>query len=181
MKHFTLLFLSLFLVACQLPLIKDKESYLQPSSNAMLEITEELEISPHYSRVFLQSGNTIPPFRLNYYVANCEIEVNTLSDVKTYIAPEIFHITSISQQESPIVMTDTIKVASLNDMLLKQASSSFEIKRFFRFHLSPQNSQSQSQVTSLLCRGIQDEHVYAELPTLEEINSAVGQYIKFTW
>ncbi|MCU7799266.1 MAG: hypothetical protein KZQ70_03755 [gamma proteobacterium symbiont of Lucinoma myriamae] len=174
MKFFIILSL-LLLVACQSPLIQTNTSYLKPVSDSTIEITQSIEVSPNYARAFLQSGNVIPPVRLNSYSVNCEVEINTVSETRQIIKPEKFDIIEISQEESPIVMLKPVMVASLNHV----SSSPADIKRFFRFHLSAQDPESKSQVRALICRGVQAAHGKAQLPTLEQMQAAAGTYIKF--
>lgn len=174
MKTFITIFALFLLVACQSPLIQTDGSYLKPDSTSTIEITQSLDVSPNFSRAFLQAGKNILPESLNLYLVNCEVEINTVSENEQIIKPDKFNIIAISQEDSPIVMIKPVMVASLN-----YASSPSDIKRFFRFHLSTQNSSSKSDVRALICRGIQARHGEAQLPTLEQMQTAAGSYIKF--
>lgn len=175
MKFVFVLSVSLLLVACQSPLIQTKDSYLQPASDATIEITQTITVPPNFSRTFLQSGKVISPVSLNLFRINCEVEINTVSETRQIIKPEKFNIIAIAQEESPIVMSEAVMVASLNYV----SSTPSDIKRFFRFHLSAQDPESKSKVKALVCRGAQDNHFDAQLPTLEQMQAATGSYIKF--
>lgn len=174
MKLFITLSILCLLVACQSPLIQTNTTYLKPASHSTIEITQSLDVHPNFARAFLQSGKVISPLRLNLYRVNCEVEINTVSETRQIIKPEKFNIIRIAQEESPIVMSKQVMVASLN-----YASTPTEIKRFFRFHLSAIDPDSKSEVRALICRGVQANYAEAQLPTLEQIQMAVGANIEF--
>lgn len=174
MKFFIALSVLFLLVACQSsPLIQSNASYIEPAAHSSIEINQPLEVFPNFSRAFLQSGKVISPVSLNLYQVNCEVEIDTVSETRQIIAPGKFNIIAISQKESPIVMLKPMLVASLN----YASSTPTEIKQFFQFQLSPQNPDSTSKVRALTCRGVQAEHADAQLPTLEQMQKAVGTYI----
>jgi len=112
------------------------------------------------------------------------------SESRQIIAPGVFNVTSISQDESPIVMRRTIQVAALSFNYQQYAlggggggsggDSPVDIHRYYRFKLSAQDTSKQKiQVRSLTCRGVLDEPYDAVLPTFNEMQAAVGQYVKF--
>ena len=55
-------------------------------------------------------------------------------------------------------------------------SAPVDIKRFYTFRLE---SETQPLVRAVICRGVQDTPFMAELPTYEEMQAAVGEYIEF--
>ncbi|MCW8931429.1 MAG: hypothetical protein OQL19_14455 [Gammaproteobacteria bacterium] len=175
MKSFIAFFSLFLLVACQSPSIQTNTSYFKPDSVSTIEITQPLGVAPNFARAFLQAGNNISPIGLDLSNVNCEVEINTISEVRQVIQPEKFNVVAIAQEESSIVMLKPLILASLN----YASSGPPEIKRFFRFHLSAQDSNSKSQVRALLCRGVSEEHADAQLPTLEQMQAATGNYIKF--
>ena len=186
MKFFITLFILLLLTACQSTLIKTNDSYFETASHSSIEITQSLDVSPNSARAFLQNGEVIPQVKLDLYNVNCEVEINTVSETRQTILPGKFNIHSISQDESPIVITPEMKkpvmVASLQYAWGGDSDSPVDIKRYYQFRLSaqePESMNSKVKVRSLICRGVQDEPYKAELPTLEEMQAAVGSYIIF--
>lgn len=177
MKIFLTISVLFFLSACQSTLIRSNDSYFESSQQATIEITQALEVPANSARVFLQNGAIIPVAKLDLYSVNCEVEINTVSEARQLIKAEKFNIIAIAQEESPIVMRKPVMVASL--AYAWSSESPVDIKRFYRFRLSAQNPDSDSQVRALLCRGAQSEPYQAELPTLEQMRAASGTYIKF--
>jgi len=167
----------LTLSACQAPLIKNEGRYIAAVPNASIEITQTLEVSPDSARVFFQNGNLISVAQLDLYEVNCEIEVNTISESRQLIEPGVFNVIAIAQEESPIVMTKPLMLASLS--YAWTSDSPVDIKRYYYFRLSAQEVQSKSQVRALICRGVQAEPYKARLPTMEQMKQAAGQYIIF--
>ena len=99
-----------------------------------------------------------------------------MSESRQTIEPGLFNVISIVQDESPIVMTMPIMVASLN-IARGDGGGPVEIKKFYRFRLSAQDPEAETQVRSMTCRGAQDDPYKAELPTYSEMQAAVGQYV----
>ena len=100
-----------------------------------------------------------------------------MSESRQTIEPGLFNVISIVQDESPIVMTKPVMVASLSLARGGGDSGPVNIKRFYRFRLSPQDPKAETQVRSMTCRGALDEPYIAELPTYNEMQAAVGQYV----
>ncbi len=177
MKKFLTFSVLFLLSACQSTMIRTDGSYFESSQHATIEITQTLEVSPNSARAFLQNGEIIPLAKLDLYSVNCEVEINTVSEARQLIKPEKFNIIAIAQEESPIVMRKSVRVASLT--YAWSSDSPVDIKRYYQFRLSAQDPDSESQVRALICRGVQAEPYQAELPTLEEMQAASGTYIKF--
>ncbi len=175
MKYIIIFITLVFLSACQPTLIRSDNSFFETKSNPSIEITQRLEVLSNSARVFFQNGVPIHLNQLDLYSVNCELEINTVSEEVQFVEPGVFTITSINQDESSFVMMKPIMVASLN--YATGVEQPVDIKRFYRFRLSPQKSESESQVRSLICRGVQARPSSAELPTLNEMQMAVGKYI----
>ena len=188
MKFILIMIIVVLLTACQgrNTLIKSEDSYFLISPSATIEITQELSVPPNSARAFFQNGELLSHTGINLYNVSCEILINTVSESRQSIAPGVFNITAISQDESPIVMRKTLQVAALdfnyNQYALGGGSgdSPVDIHRYYKFKLSAQDPSKQiTQVRSLTCRGVQDEPYNAELPTFNEMQAAAGQYVKF--
>lgn len=177
----------ILLTACQgqNTLIKSDNSYFEISPDATIEITQELSVPPNSARSFFQNGELLSHTGINLYNVSCEILINTVSESRQAIAPGVFNITAISQDESPIVMSKTLQVAALDFNYQQYAlgggggDSPVDIHRYYKFKLSAQDPSKQiTQVRSLTCRGVQNEPYNAELPTFNEMQAALGQYVR---
>jgi len=138
------------------------------------------------ARAFFQSGELLIHSGINYYQVSCEILINTVSETQQIIAPGLFNITAVTQNESPFVMGKTVQLAALdfNDQQYARggsgSSSPVDIHRYYRFKLTARDSSGQSTlVRSLSCRGALDTPYQASLPTLSEMQATVGSFIKF--
>jgi len=180
-KKIFILLLSVFLSACQSgimsPMIETQGVFKNIISEPSLKITQRIEVSPNSARAFLQNGEPISMGQLNLYDINCEIEINTVSELRQIINPGTFDIRAIIIDESPIVLSQPIRLAALNYTWVD--NSPVDIKRYYRFRLSAREQASGSQVRSVTCRGVQDTPYEATLPTMEEMQKASGGYILF--
>ena len=179
MKKILLLNIALLLTACQSILIEKDGSYVAAKTHGSIEITRSLRVSPNSARAYLQQGKVISNSQLNLYDIDCEIEINTVSEQAQLIEPGVFNILSINSDESPIVMLKPLMVASLQ--LAFASDSPVDIKRFYHFKLSAQDSNSKSQVRAMICRGVQDNPSEAILPTFEQMQQATGEYIQLNF
>ena len=175
----------MFLSACQSTLIKSDGAYFQANTISTIEITQELSVPAYSARAFFQSGELLSHTGINLYDISCEVMINTVSESRQLIAPGVFNITSISQDESPIVMRKPVQVAALDFSYEQYAlgggdGSPVDIHRYYRFKLAAQNPETQiSEVRSISCRGVQDNPYDAELPTFNEMQAAFGRFVKF--
>lgn len=178
-----IILLAFSLSACQSTLIQNGDSYFEISSQASIEITQTIEVAPNSARAFFQNGEQIFYGNLNLYDVNCEIEINTVSEKRQTVEAGVFTITSVAQEESPIVKREFMKkpvmVASLD--YAWSSDSPVDIKRYYHFKLLAQDPESKSEVRALICRGAQDTPYAAKLPTYEQMIDAGGQYIKFNF
>ena len=114
------------LAGCQsATLIESEGRYVE------LAATASIEVAPNSARAFLQNGEVISITQLNLYDVNCEVEINTVSESRQLIEPGIFDVLAIGQEESPIVMSKPVMVASLT--YAWGSDSPVDIKRYFYF------------------------------------------------
>jgi len=180
-KNIALLLVMFVLSGCKTTLVQTDNAYIELSQKSSIEITQAIEVEPDSARAFFQNGELITVGQLNLYAVNCEIEINTVSEKRQTIEPGVFDIISISQGNSPLVNRQfkEVMVAALDYAWI--AASPVDIKRFFHIKLSAQDTESQSQVRSVICRGAQDRPYEALLPTYEEMRTASGKYIIFNF
>lgn len=171
MKYLSTFACCLLLAACQANLIKKAETFTPIQQASWLEINKRVTIPAGHTRAFFQGGNTIDINLLDLYQVNCELEVQQVAADEQTVEPGRFEITAISQQLSPIVKTTSYRVASAG---MLASSTQTDTRRYWQFRLS---SMHQPQVRSLICRGIQDTHEQAVLPTVEDISKALGAYM----
>jgi len=171
----------ILITACQPTLIRSDNNYFAVNPNSTIEITQEIEVHPNSARAFLQYGEVQPNGKINLYEVNCEVQINTVSETRQIIQPDIFKVISIRQEESPIVMFKPVMVASLNLAGKDDSYSPVDIKRYYHFKLSPQEANSSSQVRAIICRGAQAEPYRAELPSLKQMKQASGDFLQFNF
>lgn len=179
MQYITILIFILLLTACQSTLIRTEQYYLSVSPESTIDILQPLEVFPLSARAYLQNGELIHPNGINLYQVDCEVEINTVSEQKQTIQPGRFNIVAIRQEESPIVMLESTRVASLN--LAWFDDSPVDIKRYYYFKVHPTQANSNSEVRAVICRGVQSDPYQAELPTLDEMKMASGDFLKFNF
>lgn len=170
------------LVACdfgQSFFIKKNDQYIEVVPQATIEILRVLTVEPNSARAFLQNGVAIHQAKLNLYDIDCEVEINTVSELRQTIQPGIFNVFAISEEESPIVMFSTPPVVASLDYAWLYDNAPVDTKRYYLFRLEAQDKESQSEVRAVICRGAQSEPYNARLPRMEEMNIAVGSYIHF--
>jgi hypothetical protein len=168
-------FVLLVLAGCQQTLIKTNAGYQPESSDSYIVLNKSIVIPPNSARAFFQYGKLIPDARLNLYATDCELQINTVLEVPQTVQPGKFNIIRIIQDQSPIVILQPVMYAAIG-VVWGYNSSPVDIKRFYTFRLE---SESQPLVRAVICRGVQDTPFMAELPTLEEMQAAVGEYIQF--
>jgi hypothetical protein len=179
MKYLAIIVL-LLISACQTTSLQNNfYSSGAKDSEASIEILQPLRVPPNSARVYFQNGKMLTNTAIDLYEVNCEVEINTVSEQSQGIAPGLFRITSIRQEESPIVMFRSMMTASLRTVW--DNDSPVDIKRYYYFHLVAQDPDSSSQVRGVICRGVQEQPYLAELPTLQEMKLASGEYLRFNF
>ncbi len=181
-KKIFIIALLLLLVACDYGkslFIKENVQSIDVVQRSSIEIRQAIEVEANSARAFLQNGLVISKSKLNLYEADCEVEINTVSESRQIIEPGVFNVVAISEQESPIVLfTRPLHIASLDYAWLYD-NTPVDTKRYYLFRLEAQDNHSQSEVRAVICRGAQSEPYNARLPRLGEMQIAVGSYIKF--
>lgn len=182
MKGLILLMTAIILTACQAPLIQTDNSYQEISRQASIEITRSVSVPPNSARAYFQGGELLSHTGINLYEVDCEIEVNTVSEQRQTIAPGIFKVIAVAQEESPIVRRDWHKPVQLAALNYAWADDSpVDIKLYYHFKLAEKKPASGAQVRAIICRGAQDNPFNARLPSFEEIRIASGEYLKFNF
>lgn len=160
---------------CQQTLIKTDSGYQPGSSDSFIVLNQSVVIPPNSARAFFQGGELIPNARLNLYAVDCELQINKVMEVPQTVQPGKFSIIRIIQDQSPIVLSQPVMYAAMG-IARGYNSGLVDIKRFYTFRLE---SESQPLVRAVICRGAQDTPYMAELPSLEEMQTAAGEYLQF--
>lgn len=163
--------IALLLGGCGAQKIQNTQSYRSISPKAYIQLKQEIVVEPGHARAFFQLGELIKPSELNLYEVDCELEIRHVKEVKQTIKPGKFQVMDAQQDISPIVFVPETRtqVAWVNHI------GPSDIKRFWRFKLS---SQTQPNVMNLICRGVQDFPYKAQLPSYEEMQFALGEYVQ---
>jgi hypothetical protein len=180
MKNLFAILLVIILSGCQSVKIKQDDQFISIAQDSTIEIMRSIKVPPNSARAYLQNGNLLPGTGINYYQVNCEIEINTVAEKYQTVQPGKFKVKSVRMEESPIVMSKPVLYASLK-LTSTDSDSPVDIKRYYHFALQSIDSNEESDVRALICRGILEEPYLAELPTFEEMQQASGDYIKFNF
>lgn len=171
------------LAGCGPPRILDTErgGYV-PVRQGTFELRRDLTVRAGRTRVYLQGGAVVAG--VNEFQPHCQLEVNTLSDAPQALRADSFAVTAISTRRDNVVAADHLQIASLDTAAVgvgvgvgfgHWGFGGWETRRMqayvFRLH-----SERQPDVRSLTCGGAFDDPWLAELPTLQEIAVALGEY-----
>ncbi len=182
MKKLFLLLILVLLSACRSSLVQTNDGYLEISPQATIELTRSVSVPANSARAYFQGGELLSHSGINLYEVDCEIEVNTVSEQRQTIAPGIFRVIAVAQEESPIVRRDWRKPVQLAALNFAWADDSpVDVKLYYQFKLAEIKPQSGAQVRAVICRGAQDDPYNARLPTYEEMHFASGDYLKFNF
>ncbi len=153
--------------------VDEKSAFSPVRDNPWIVVLHPLHVYPGHARAYLQGGRVIHPDTLDLYEVNCELEIDVVRETEQDVPAGSYMIRHIQVRMSPNVWLPQQK------QLLAMGGgrgSSIDIKRYYQFTLS---SHEHPQVLNMFCRGAQDNEFSAELPTLEQMQRAVGKYIQF--
>jgi len=165
---------ALLLTACGPQLIRDEATrgYV-PLSGASLELRREVVVSPGRMRVFFQGGMVQPG--VNEYRPHCELVIRTLADRPQTIQADRFTVERVSADIVHVVTSGPVVVAVNAEFRLVDGGGDGE-SRLMKAYTLYLHSDRQPQVLSLLCGGAFNFPALATGPSLQDIQSALGDY-----
>ena len=173
-KLIAYLILPLVLIGCATgsSMVKWNSIYGVPV-NSTVSLLQPLTIRVRDTQAFLQDGIRIQGQSYDQYYPFCYFEIYTLASAEQTIEPDVFTITAVSREETQIVQTAPIKLASLIAFNVGGARSMTTQLTIMRIH-----SEKQPDVRKLVCAGGFDDTHDTELPTIQEISHALGDIAK---
>jgi hypothetical protein len=169
MRWITLL---LLLSACtQSYMVSDNLAYPYnlPPVGSKVVLMQRVAIEPGTTRTFLQRGMPMPLGDFDRYRANCNLEVDGLSDRVQQIEPDTFVVKKVQRLTTEVVRKPEPK-PSLIPVELDRGSPI--VTHGYHLWLS---SEKQPDVMRLTCRGAFDDLSRAEPPSIDEIREALGE------
>ncbi|MES9830456.1 MAG: hypothetical protein ABW201_19560 [Candidatus Thiodiazotropha sp.] len=164
--------LLLLLSACsQSYMVSDNLAYPYnlPPVGSKLVLMQEVAIEPGTTRTFLQRGRTTTLGDFNRYRANCNFEVENLSDKVQRIEPDIFIIKKVQRLITEVVRQYNRRSGTI-DVEFGDPGSPM-VTQGYHLWLS---SEKQPDVMRMTCRGSFDDLSRSEPPSINEIREALG-------
>ncbi len=170
------------LCACGSLTIRDVEKQeFVPIERGILELHRDIVISPHRTRVFFQKGQIV--YGVNEYDPHCQLRVRELSEEAQIVQSDRFSIDEAYGSVDEIVSSGDTQVASSVSANLFAGGGSGdgngEMRLMYTYHMSL-HSDRQPFVTYLVCGGAFEEPAFADYPTLQDIEVALGHYATLT-
>jgi len=145
--------------------------------HSSISLFQPLTIPARHTQVFLQDGKAVYSSGYNYgydqYYPFCFFEVHDVIETEQTISADRFIITSVHREETEIVQTKPIKLASLIVSNDYDTASLIVQTLIMRLH-----SDKQPGLKRLVCGGGFDSQPFAELPTIEQIEHTLGDIAK---
>jgi hypothetical protein len=144
--------------------------YNLPPVGSKLVLMQEVMIEPGTTRTFLQWGKPMALGDFNRYRANCNFEVESLSDRVQRIEPDTFIIKKVQRLMTEVVQHTTNQSGFL--MVEYGDPSSPLVTHGYHLWLS---SEKQPDVMRMTCRGAFDDLSNAEPPSINDVREALGK------
>jgi hypothetical protein len=171
---------ALLLAACGPLLIRNEaaRSYV-PLRDASLELHRDAVVPPERARVFFQEGVVQPG--VNEYRPHCELTIRTLVDRPQTIHADRFTVERVSADIVHVVTSGDVVVAVNVDFQLTSgggggAGGGDGEGRLMKIYTLYLHSDRQPDVLSLVCGGAFDLPALATRPSIQDIQTALGDY-----
>jgi hypothetical protein len=144
--------------------------YNLPPIGSKLVLVQEVVIEPGTTRTFLQRGRPMALGDFNRYRANCNFEVERLSERAQRIEPDTFIIERVQRLTTEVVRHHDRQARFLNVEYGDPGSPL--VTHGYHLWLS---SAKQPDVMRLTCRGAFDDLSNAQPPSINEVREALGK------
>ncbi|HEY0722054.1 MAG TPA: hypothetical protein VGE50_12460 [Gammaproteobacteria bacterium] len=158
------------LLSCAVPITDESSHYYRMPVGTTLVLHQQLAIPAGNARVFLQSGKVVKKSHLDSYRPHCNFEQRTVSHGTAVIAPDRFTVTAVTAGEDFVVQREGLHHAGWR--IVGGSDGVSMVNRYIAHTLA---STSQPQVVRLTCHGGFDFPGRAQLPSLTEIRTALGE------
>ena len=168
---------ALLLAACGPLLIRNEATrgYV-PLRNASLELHRDVVVAPGRARVFFQDGVVQPG--INEYRPHCELTTRKLADRPLTIQADRFTVERVSADIVHVVTSGAVVMAVNAEFRLTGGGGGGgdgegRLMKTYTLYL---HSDRQPEVLSLVCGGAFDLPALATRPSLQDIQTALGDY-----
>lgn len=170
-----------WLSACGPLTIKDTATQTQiPIQRGVLELHRDVVIPPNRTRVFFQDGRLL--YGVNEYFPHCELRVRDISEQPQTVQADRFTIDKVFGSLDEIVSNDPVQVAAAGATVIAGGGGgdgNGETRLMYTYFMALHSDQ-QPQVTYFVCGGAFEEPALTDYPTLQDIQTAMGDYATLT-
>lgn len=158
------------MAGCATPVLDEGAAGYRLPVGATVVLQQELAVPAGHARVFVQQGRVVAKHHLDVYRPHCNFEQRIVSDGTAVIAADRFTVTAVNEGEDFIVQRRTFIYAALR--LADDDNSPSQVNRYFHYTLA---SPRQPGVMRLTCHGGFDLPGRAQLPTLADMRTVLGE------
>ena len=150
-----------------------------PLRNASVELYRDVVVPPGMARVFFQDG--VAQAAINEYRPHCELTVRNVVERPQSIYADHFTVERVSSDIVHVVASGGVVVAISADFHLASGDGGSDgggdgESRLMKIYTLYLHSDRQPDVLSLVCGGAFNSPALAERPSLQDIETALGDY-----
>jgi len=170
------------LSACGPLTIKDTatQSFI-PIQRGVLELHRDVVIPAHRTRVFFQGGRSL--YGIDEYYPHCQLRVRDISQQTQTVEADRFTMDRVFGTLDQVVSNDPVRVAAVGATVIAggggNGGGNGEGRQLYLYFMALHSDQ-QPQVTYLVCGGALVEPAFADYPSLQDIQTALGDYATLT-
>jgi hypothetical protein len=170
------------LSACGPLTIKDTTTQsFTPLQRGVLELHQEVVIPANRTRVFLQDGRLL--HGINEYYPHCQLRVRNILEQTQTVQADRFTFDNVFGTLDQVVSSDPVQVAAVGATVIAggggNGGGNGEGRQMYMYFMAL-HSEQQPQVTFLVCGGALVEPYFANYPSLQDIQTALGDYATLT-
>jgi hypothetical protein len=164
------------LSACGPMTIKDMTTQrFVPIQGWVLELHQEVTISPNRTRLFFQDGRV--SYGINEYEPHCQLRVRPISTQPRPVHPDRFSIDKAFGDVDSIVSNGPVRLAAAGTaVVMGDGGDGDGPGQVIYFYYLGLHSDRQPDVSYLVCGGALNDPAFARYPTLQEIRASLGDY-----
>ena len=148
-------------------------------ANSTISLLQPLTIPAQDTQVFIQYGKAVYSSGYTYgydqYYPFCFFEVQDIAQAEQTIVADNFTITEVTREETEFVQTTPTRMANLITV-----GADYTIPIIVQTTTMKLHSDKQPQIKKLVCGGGFDHPPFAKLPTIKEIEEALGDIAQLT-
>ena len=171
------------LSACGPLTIKDTTTQtFIPIQRGVFELHRDVVIPANRTRVFLQDGRVL--YGINEFYPHCQLRVRNILEEAQTVQADRFSIDRVFGTLDQVVSSGPVRLAAAGATVIAgggggNGGGNGEGRQMYTYFMALHSDQ-QPQVTFLVCGGALKEPAFAEYPTLQDIQTAIGNYATLT-